>query len=313
MYCEICKKEVGVLGRHLSKTHKDINPQDYYDKFLAKPGEGYCKECGKRLKFRKISEPYRTFCCLSCANKNEEIKDKIEQTLLQKYKLTRKELLYKQTKNVCKKYNVTNISQLQEVKDKVQNTRNNNKEKISKNISKGLHNRTQKEIDLCTQHNKETKLKNHGDSNYRNEEKIKQTCLKKYGTEYVVSSDYFIHTAKRKYTYDNKQFDSSWEIAYYIWLKDNNKKFEFHPKHKLIYEFNGVKHKYCPDFLIENLFVEIKGPHYFAKMMIENTQENAKYKCMLENNVKIITDCSTYLKYIEDKYGKNFLKQFKND
>ena len=39
---------------HLSKTHKDINPQDYYDKFLAKPGEGYRKECGKRLKFRKI-------------------------------------------------------------------------------------------------------------------------------------------------------------------------------------------------------------------------------------------------------------------
>lgn len=36
----------------------------------------------------------------------------------------------------------------------------------------------------------------------------------------------------------------------------------------------------------------------------------AKHQCMLANNIKIITDCSMYLSYIDDKYGKYYLKQF---
>ena len=32
---------------------------------------------------------------------------------------------------------------------------------------------------------------------------------------------------------------------------------------------------------------------------------------MLEYNVKILTDCSDYLNYIELQYGKNYLDEFK--
>ena len=36
---------------------------------------------------------------------------------------------------------------------------------------------------------------------------------------------------------------------------------------------------------------------------------------MLNNNVKILKsdDYSLYIRYIENKYGKDFLKRFKND
>ena len=39
--------------------------------------------------------------------------------------------------------------------------------------------------------------------------------------------------------------------------------------------------------------------------------EHYKYKCMLENNVKIIIDCSKYIDYVKQKYGKNYIKTFK--
>ena len=32
---------------------------------------------------------------------------------------------------------------------------------------------------------------------------------------------------------------------------------------------------------------------------------------MLENNVKIIIDCSKYIDYVKQKYGKNYIKTFK--
>lgn len=39
----------------------------------------------------------------------------------------------------------------------------------------------------------------------------------------------------------------------------------------------------------------------------------AKHKCLLENGVHIIYDISDYLSYIEDKYGKDYIKQFRRN
>lgn len=33
---------------------------------------------------------------------------------------------------------------------------------------------------------------------------------------------------------------------------------------------------------------------------------------MIKNNVKIITDYNKFLLYVKNKYGNNYLKQFKN-
>lgn len=77
-------------------------------------------------------------------------------------------------------------------------------------------------------------------------------------------------------------------------------------------------HKYFPDFLINDKIYEIKGDQFFNennelidpynnKVLIE------KFECMMQNNVIILreTDLSPILKYINEKYGKNYLKQFK--
>lgn len=63
-----------------------------------------------------------------------------------------------------------------------------------------------------------------------------------------------------------------------------------------------------------NNLVEIKGKHLYDKMLIPNTFDNAKLRCMLDNNVTILLDCDckAYVKYCEEKYGKNFNKKYKN-
>ena len=131
--------------------------------------------------------------------------------------------------------------------------------------------------------------------------------------------------SKKKYLYDDNFFDSSAEIAFYIWLKDNDIEFTFHPNNmKFSYNFNGKQHTYCPDFLIGNFLYEIKGDHFFEdkdsnKKMINPFDRSkdglfeAKHKCMIDNNVIILT-AKTYeffISYVNKKYGKSFLKSLK--
>ena len=45
--------------------------------------------------------------------------------------------------------------------------------------------------------------------------------------------------AKSKYFYNGIFFDSKPELAYYIWLVDNDYAFEYHPSTAFTYEHNG--------------------------------------------------------------------------
>ena len=116
-------------------------------------------------------------------------------------------------------------------------------------------------------------------------------------------------------------FDSIYEIAFYIWLVDNNIQFEYEPAISMQYIFDGKRHQYMPDFIVEGQVVEIKGDHFFKE---DGTMQNpydhsldplyeAKHQCMLANNVKIIkvSEMKDVLEYICSKYGKNYLKQFR--
>lgn len=190
-----------------------------------------------------------------------------------------------------KKYGVKNPFQSDEIKDKIKQT---NVEKYGvENIS--LLNTTT--------------------------EKRKNTNLQKYGIDWP-----FLHSnvGTCKYTYDNEYFDSSWELIYYIWLTDHNVKFRYHPDKYFSYIHNDKEHKYYPDFLVNDTFVEIKGLQFFENCNIENNMINpydrsldevyeAKHKCMLANNVKIITNIDEYEKYVNEKYTSDYVKLFKND
>ena len=138
-------------------------------------------------------------------------------------------------------------------------------------------------------------------------------CWKRYeertGFDHPSHNPDVIKKIKQKYIYDNRFFDSSWEIAYYIWLKDHNIQFEFHPDIAFKYvTADGKEHKYFPDFKIGDEFIEIKGNH-----LLENTwSPPEKISCIKEHG-KILgaEEIKPYLNYILNKYGKNYLKQFK--
>jgi hypothetical protein len=136
-------------------------------------------------------------------------------------------------------------------------------------------------------------------------------------------NSYFKNRKKhvKRFKFENEYFDSSWELAYYIWLKDHNIEFTHEP-FKLKYIFKEETFCYLPDFKIGDDIVEIKGLHFFenhnpnGKMInpydrTEDDKYEAKHQCMIENNVKIITDCSVYIEYIETMYGKNYLETFR--
>ena len=133
-----------------------------------------------------------------------------------------------------------------------------------------------------------------------------------------------------KYNYDNIKFSSSYELAYYIWLKDNNINFIYQAD-SIPFDFYGVTKHYVPDFKINDRLVEIKGIHFFEnkdangkmicpwkhkndtpeKIKLRNELFEAKHQCMIRNNVEIITDCSKYIEYVKTKYGNTFFEEHK--
>lgn len=115
-------------------------------------------------------------------------------------------------------------------------------------------------------------------------------------------------------------FDSSWEIAYFIWLKDKNISFEYRPNIRFKYIVKNEEHYYYPDFLVNNKIIEIKGDQFLDENTMicpwdetKNEIYAAKYKCMIDNNVIILRsdDIKPILNYIKEKYGCDYLKQFK--
>jgi hypothetical protein len=165
------------------------------------------------------------------------------------------------------------------------------------------------------------------------DKKSKETCTKKYGVERVTQDPSFIENGlkkkferygdvsfNRKYFYNEKWFDSSWELAYFIWLCDANINFEFHPNSIGRYtDEDGREHKYYPDFLVDGEYQEIKGSQFFDKnnepfdMYTKKYWWN-KFEFLKKNRVRIIRfdEMKFILKYISQKYGRDYLKSFKN-
>lgn len=176
-------------------------------------------------------------------------------------------------------------------------------------------------------------------------EKSHQTCLERYGTKYPTQNIEVKEKLKKSlkawhanntrpfkilYKYDGRKFDSSWELYYYIWLKDNDIDFEFQPKTALSFLFNGEVHFYHPDFLVKGHLVEIKGDQFFKKdgtmccpwryskwsdadKEIVDSLYEAKHQCMKNNGVRILkgVDLEEAFRYIESRYGYNFIDKFK--
>lgn len=142
--------------------------------------------------------------------------------------------------------------------------------------------------------------------------KIRNTNIEKYGSPYPVSN---------RFKYNGETFDSSWELCYYIFCRDNGIKTERNPE-PLYYYWNNQRYIYQPDFLTEGELVEIKGDHFFEGGKLINPYNRdldgiaaEKQKCMVENKVKILKqkEIQPYIEYVKSKYGKDFLKKLKEE
>lgn len=276
---------------------KDYSYQEYlklYNKARYRKSKliihGICKECGKAFTKSRVSEEGYYFCanCMSkhtkvnkygsienaeklrlektrisnlekygceCPFQSETVKEKIKDTLTKKYGNGKK---------------IENPSQIKEIKEKIKKT---NLEKYGSEYYLASEDRKNKtkivslekygcespnSSDIVKKHKKESYLKHYGVDNPNKvqevREKIIDTCINKYGRIWNVY----------KYYYDGLRFDSSWEVKLYIFLKDKNYEFIYHPIDKIKdYYVDGKKHYYEPDFLINGELYEIKGSHFF--------------------------------------------------
>lgn len=138
-------------------------------------------------------------------------------------------------------------------------------------------------------------------------DKQKMTMIRLYGTDKYTHTMHYAETCKKKYLYNSIYFDSLNEIEYYIELVRRNASFEYHPKIRLEYEYNGNTHYYFPDFIVDGILVELKGKHFFCNKSTDQIDFNdpnvhminpynrkfdgladAKYQCMKSHNVTIV-------------------------
>ena len=105
MKCKLCNKNFDTivgLSVHLSKEHKDVSKQDYYDKYLKKKDDGKCYFCGDDTTFKDISNGYRRVC------KSKECLGKTRATgtsefLMYKYGLSKKDAILMTINNAKKR------------------------------------------------------------------------------------------------------------------------------------------------------------------------------------------------------------------
>lgn len=310
MKCEICNKILNDwhgLSVHLTNQHKEITHEEYYKQYINST-KCTCQTCGKSVPFLNIRICYKLHCNHKCARNDNKTKTKFENTMLERH-------------------GVKSYTSSKEFKKQAENT------KLLKYDDKNYNNR-EKFV--------ETSLKNNngvGFSSKAIKEKFNDTMMKTYGVNYAMESDIIQKTheknfiakygvrnplqckeirdkTKKKYCYNGVNFDSSWEIAYYIYLTDHNIRFEYHPLDlEYYYPYDRKMHKYEVDFkLFDHTYIEIKNVSLLENMIKNVTdKEHYKYLCILENNVHIITDCTKYLNYVNNKYCKNYINNFRKE
>lgn len=318
-----------------------LNENDL-EKLLNRKGCKYvtvktiCKKCNETFYSNPKRLSFSGFFCKSC---------KISQTKKNKPEETKKEIQEKRKQTCLQKYGVDSVSKVKDFKlqPKIEKTI---KEKISLGtpVSQDLENlkitkwekRTEDQRKDILEKRKTTNLKKYGNEFAQRTETVKQhyieNSLKKWGTktpsivpeirqkrENTCKARYGTKHSTGHYQFEGEVFDSSWELALWIYAKDHNLEIEREPI-LIDYEFNGNKHTYYPDFRFEGKLIELKGEQFFDKSgkMInpfdhsQNALTETKHQAGLQNGVQFwrYNEIKPYLEYLQNNYPKNYLQTF---
>lgn len=101
--------------------------------------------------------------------------------------------------------------------------------------------------------------------------------------------------------YDNVYFHSSWELAYYVFIKEMTAhSIQRNSKTVFKYMFEDRIRRYVPDFIVDDNYVEIKGYLY-------GERDHAKFNQTKDKVIyKFSDDLQAEFKYCKDKYGNQF-------
>ncbi len=129
--CEICDKKCKdhkSLGGHIGMAHK-IKKEEYYVKYVKKEGEGKCKhpDCSNTIKFVSLKTGYEgykgescsphEYCSVKCSSNDKIVREKADNTYLERYGNKNYRNLEQYKKTNLKKYGVENPSSSPIVKE----------------------------------------------------------------------------------------------------------------------------------------------------------------------------------------------------
>jgi hypothetical protein len=174
--CQLCGricKSTKSLAKHLKycKNNLDgLTPKEYYHKYINPDATGKCNHCGKDVNFINCIDGYYHLCD-PCNKKDPGRMEKIHKTLNEGggIGMARQSTKQKIKQTMLDNYGADNASRVSELMEKRTESRKSNPN-IGKNISEGLKKST---IGVGSA-----------------SEKYKQTCLEKFGSTNVLSSDY---------------------------------------------------------------------------------------------------------------------------
>ena len=301
MICEICSKDFvnyKALSSHIRQTHK-ISSEKYYRQFNEFSDK--CKICNKPVGFINLAVGYRTYCSCKCQSNDPDIINKANTTFLSNPK---------NSENARRRIIAYNQS------EKGRNTSSRvGKITGGKSFKREHQKDGLKYCNICktdTMHILGIGCM----SCYNKDESHKLNIVKsiqtRYGEHYT--NAFMIPEVKAKlhkqYKYNNIYFDSSWELAVYIYCIDHNIDIIREPC-RFEYYIGNNKHYYYPDFKINNDIIEIKAS--WALTSDKKLIDSYKQHCIEQNNVIIWDDeiIEPYLIYCQSKFNnKNWSKQF---
>ena len=264
--------------------------------------EFVCKSCNLvSTRSVRMFLPDRKLICSNCLRANS-VKEKYGETHIARVK----SITAKKQATMIKRYGCANPSHNKEINKKKSKTWKSHQEKNLNAMKKGMLGKYG--VDNASKIESVRWRKSRAFRNSNKKSKAKNPRA-------VYRPDYHY---KSIYLYNDLKFDSSWELAFYIYCVDKGKNI-IRETCSFTYNCNGADYSYFPDFRVDGFLVEIKGLQFFENRNPNGKMINpfdrsldekfeAKHQCMIKNGVQIITDCSKYIKYVNDVYGRNFLK-----
>lgn len=270
-YCGRIFKRQCDLTRHINIKHLKITKSSGYS-FKTKKK---CPNCGGYISIVNFNRHYK-----SCINKKQKIKNKDVEEIFNKCTI-------ENNKYICpicnKKFNKSGIK----IHIWRMHTNEGNLFNPNEGYEKGIRHAWNKGLTKYTD---------------KRVEKIGKlfSLNAKLGLHKYNNRRRFCATKSKYGWYKGIYCDSSWELAFLIYNLDNNKKV-IREERGFEYIYNNKKHKYYPDFLIDNIYYEIKGR--------DNCPEITKIKMQVvkDNNfdIKILykKDIDKYIEYVKNKYN----------